>query len=473
MHEAWDKLKPKDNYRVKAISLYNGQDYRTLSTLYLPIIGATAFSLITLFLTEAESSTDSLKTHSSLLDKLDISLPTFYQARLKLEAVGLLKAYTRTSETNHQFLYIVQVPITPDKFLNDDLLSMMLLDRIGQTEFNKLTAHYESIVDDLTHYVDVTANFVKVFPSAAQSMVNHEQELANVKAIFKNMPSSKEEIKLDSQFDWEFFMATIANLGLEKKQFSSELKRVIESFHQLYGINELEMQTFIMKAADYVTNLVDIKKLKQAVYTEYHKRKKQQVSATETPSNLSLSDLQLKTEADKATLRYNTLLREGYSEPEIEVIKMCDQLPPMVFLQALKEQRGGFVSSNERWLIENLTKQSSLPNSVINMLIHYMLVVQDKPSLNQNIANSIANDWAQSETFSPELALTKVKNYQEKKANQPKPKTYRKNQSVRKETLPDWANSDVKKQDTPMSKEELAFFDEQIKRIQEKKAGDS
>lgn len=45
---------------------------------------------------------------------------------------------------------------------------------------------------------------------------------------------------------------------------------------------------------------------------------------------------------------------------------------------------------------------------MINILIHYVLVIRGNPTLTQNLADSIANDWSQSKVKSPEEAIRKV-----------------------------------------------------------------
>ena len=100
------------------------------------------------------------------------------------------------------------------------------------------------------------------------------------------------------------------------------------------------------------------------------------------------------------------------------------------------------------------------------MLIHYSLVVQSNSSINQNMLMSIANDWAQKKIFSPENALKEVKELQMKR-EQPIKKTskYNKGTNQRKETLPDWAKEEVVRKETPLSAEEEAFFEEQLKKL--------
>lgn len=123
---------------------------------------------------------------------------------------------------------------------------------------------------------------------------------------------------------------------------------------------------------------------------------------------------------------------------------------------------------------------------MINILLHYILVVKEAVVLEKNYAMKIANDWAQSGVRTPEDAIRKVKELysqsQERQANQQNQKgNYRYKNNYRKvrkkETLPDWAQKDkqpsqeedqVSMQDEDALKNRL----DQIRRMREQK-GDS
>ena len=68
---------------------------------------------------------------------------------------------------------------------------------------------------------------------------------------------------------------------------------------------------------------------------------------------------------------------------------------------------------------------------------------------------------------------SQVKKLQETK-KQPARSKSNYNQPKRKETLPDWAKEDVVRKETPLSAEEAAFFQDQLKQLAKKpKEGDN
>lgn len=126
-------------------------------------------------------------------------------------------------------------------------------------------------------------------------------------------------------------------------------------------------------------------------------------------------------------------------------------------------------------------KKANLPTAVINILIHYILVVKNNPTLDQKLAYKIANDWAQEKVVAPEEAIQKVKkmyleNAEKRQQQENRTKTYAQNRNngnyskqvtTRKETLPEWAKAENKQaEEKPMSENEKQAFMERLKRIQ-------
>src|SRR5690606_40762165 len=58
-------------------------------------------------------------------------------------------------------------------------------------------------------------------------------------------------------------------------------------------------------------------------------------------------------------------------------------------------QKNGYISKPEEWTLEDVVKKSRLPNAVINILIHYILVIQGNVVFEKGLAYKISNDWAQ------------------------------------------------------------------------------
>ena len=451
------QLKPKDTFEVINYSQFNGEDTRVLNLLYQPIIGGSA---VVLYQNLQVNANDFYQptSHFLLQDMMSIGLSEFLLLRARLEAIGLLTTYVRKKDEGYHYIYILQNLLRPQEFLSDDVLSLLLLDRVGEERFCYLGNLFKPREIDLTEYSNITSNYTDTFDLGPQRVLQQNELVMNTNEVMRSFPTGETPILEEESFDWEFFVDSLSGFKVDKEFLTNDLKRIILTFHSLYGINELDMVEHVKHSLDYVTNQLDVKEFKHRVYKKYHQVTKQTDKAKTTQTSLTMED--------NMERHKNELKHQGYSQEEIDVILSCKKIAPLIFLKAVKEQKNGFVSQNERWTIENLKNQSPLADEVINMLIHYCLVVLDNPSLNQNMVNTIANNWAQKGISKASEALNQVKTFTEEKAKKPSPRNnHFSKKPIRKESLPDWAAETNKRKETPLSKDEQSLIEEQLKQF--------
>lgn len=453
-------LKPKDTFEVHYCSLLNGEDTRVLNLLYQPIVGGNALVLYHNLIINKDSFKKPTR-HFILQDMMNNGLQELYQARTRLEAIGLLKTYVRKKDEGYHYIYSLDNILSPQVFLSDETLCLLLLDRVGEDRFNYLVELFKPEKLDLSEYTDVTSSYVEVFHIASERLVQANELLSDTTQQMKEAPVGKKPEIEPKTFDWDFFFDSLAGLNIDESFLVNEFKPIILTVHGLYGINELDMINHVKYCLDYVTNQVDVKEFKRRIYKTYHQAKKPTGQKTLQAQPTIYSDEQL-------SRHKNDLKHQGFTQQEIDVIVSCEKIPPLVFLKSIKDQKNGFVSQNERWTIENLKKQSNLPVEVINMLIHYCLVVLGNSSLNQNMVNTIANDWSQHKITTASAALIQVKNFKKESENKKVKKTYNRNytkQPARKETLPEWASSATVRKETPLAGDELKQLEAQLKQF--------
>lgn len=468
MEGAWKQIQPKDSFIVKIATPLTNVAQQVLNFIYQPIIGVEAYSLFMTLLTELNEfeyeATEQL--HADLLNRMNIGIPQLFQARVRLEGIGLLRVYVQETTNNRRFIYELQPPSSPTAIFQDEILSLVLLESVGERRYQQLVERFAIPLTKTEGYHEITKKFLDVFKFQPQQLAAQRDVLSQSMEQFS--PTQAVTLKVvDDSFDWNYFMSLLNSLYIQKEQLEVELKETIYTLHHLYGINELEMQGFVEQAVDYLTNQVDGKLLKSSVYEAYHRKQPQKVVVQDQVETTHL------TESEKEKYRYNSLKLDGFSDGDISVILSSEKIAPMQFLASIKKQKGGFVANDERWTVENILKQSSLPNAVINVLIHFVLVAQGNATLNQKYANTIANDWAQKKVFSPEQAIKKVKEMQQQQIERAaKPKQTWNNSkgnkqgTTRKESLPEWANQ-TNVQETPLSKEENDYWETRLKRLNE------
>jgi len=129
------------------------------------------------------------------------------------------------------------------------------------------------------------------------------------------------------------------------------------------------------------------------------------------------------------------------SQPEQQLVDYAKSAAPYDFLNAIKQEKHGFVTSGENRLVHDLIGRGVLPNAVINMVIYYLLQNRELAALNRNLLETVANDCQQHGITTPEMALTYLKQRQQPK--QPATRRKSNNRPTRKEIIPEWAKKET------------------------------
>lgn len=107
------KILPIEGYYVVVKSSLPVDYAKSLTHLYQPLIGIQAVTLYLTLLHEVElQKEDSPQTHHTLMNYLNLPLDEIYQARLKLEGIGLLKTYENKGEMQNYYTYEIQSPFS-------------------------------------------------------------------------------------------------------------------------------------------------------------------------------------------------------------------------------------------------------------------------------------------------------------------------------------------------------------------------
>ena len=459
MRNSGQELKAKDTFFVQLTELISEVDLKVLSTLYRPLLGSKAFGLYhALYLMTPNYPFESLETfHADLFAECDLGIMDFLEARKKLEALGLLRVFVKQEDETQTFIYRVEKPMSYHAFLKDDMLSLMLLDRVGQRRFERLIQELPQRATLPKDFTETTRQFVEVYQPSRLG-VSAKPDVIQTLQQDLSQTQPKQFLQPET-FDWAHFEQLMGRYHLEDGYLLT-LKNELLAIHQQYGFDELTMRNYLANYIDYTTNQIELKKFKYALVNR--------------PIQIVESQKQIEQDTP-ANEREETLNMEGLhslNEQERTLVYSSNQYAPMEFLEAIKADKKGSVVITEKWAIEKLVKQSGLPNNVINILIHYLLSVQNKPTFEEITAFKIANDWSQSGVKTPVDALNRTKKTYHEKQNKPQNqgiqynnKSYN-NKPVRKETLPDWVNQETK--ETQMSAEKQALMREKLRQMRQK-----
>ena len=228
-----------DSITIYASTTLNSDDVNVITLLYSPLIEADAYKMyMTLHaLLNRSSLTSHTLLHKEILDILGLNSKTFAEARLKLEAIGLLSTYKNENE----YIFLLKSPLTAKGFLSDGVLGMYLYSLLGDSEFRRIQKLFQITKVDKTNYQEITASFDDVFKSI------DDVEIKNDEYIVDRRLNTGIKIK-NYEFDFNLFASGIAASFLEGKRITKRFETFIINVAYAYGFNEADMQEIYNKS---------------------------------------------------------------------------------------------------------------------------------------------------------------------------------------------------------------------------------
>ena len=237
-----DNLLQADIYTVINQSILTEQDKKVLISLYEPIIGSLAISLyLTLWqdLDRAELISSDL-THHHLSVTLKESLAKILQARQSLEALGLLKSSIKKNDNINEYLYELYSPLTPYEFFNHPVLSILLLNNIGEIEYNMLVNYYKKITISKKDYEEITSTMNETF----KSVTPYEKDNEEIRR------KNKLNINVSNLIDFELLEQSLPRGLINDKTLNKRTKELINQLAFVYNIDTLKMVECIRLVID-------------------------------------------------------------------------------------------------------------------------------------------------------------------------------------------------------------------------------
>lgn len=229
-------------------------------------------------------------------------------------------------------------------------------------------------------YQKITKKFLEVYRFNEKTYAADQEKLEENQQSFTTKSTDLGKSMEQSTLDWRFLTDWLAKKHI--MNLDESLKEQLTMYHLLYGVDELTLGEWVVQAYDFSEQTVSVKELQRIVLVN------QQTKRTNTLTNQ-------KEEATSANQYETPKEATALTNATLQLVNEVKSIPPMKYLEALKQAKGGYVSKQETWLLQDLVSQSGLSNSLINILINYVLVIKDRPSLTASFVNTIANEWAQ------------------------------------------------------------------------------
>ncbi|MFC4409820.1 replication initiation and membrane attachment family protein [Chungangia koreensis] len=413
----YKEVQPADPFVVRLPYPFSDYDRQMLTLFYQPLVGAQAMSLYLTLWADAEQAGDKEFTHYYLMNSLDLPIGKIFEARISLEAIGLLQTWKKEEDNNRSFTYELLGPLDAKTFFDDALLSVFLFNRIGEHAYKRLKDRFLKPEVEMEGYEDISRSFLDVFqPSSRLDQFKQDQVQYAEAKVTKGIPFQYE-------FDFSLLFAGLSEQMIPTKAFNARIKETVKRLAFLYSFTPIDMQKVVLLALD--DNFSISEDLLKKAAADYYK-----LATSKDIPYLKKSFVQ--------TPEIGQPMQKEQLSKEEELLQYLETTPPA---QVLKDMQGGKEPLPADVLFaQQLVMNHQMPVGVVNVLLQYVLLRTDM-KLTKNYAEKIASHWIRKNVQTAKEAMTLArkehsqylqwKNDGGKKAAPAK-------KAVREEKVPEW-----------------------------------
>lgn len=449
MVHLYKELQPKDHFDIILPHSLSSHERQLLTLFYQPLTGPEPISLYLTLWAEGEDAHRETLNHYYLMNVLDMPIGKVFQARISLEAIGLLRTYRKEEGENRFFIYELVRPLDAETFFQDPLLSMFLFSKIGEQAYRKLRKRFIKRMN-MDSFKEVSRTFMDVY-KPIHTNVPQEFIEPNLETKNRNYPFYYE------QFDFALLQAGLSEQLIPTSVFTIEVKEWIAKIAFLYQFSPLDMQKVVILAIDDEMR-ISLDRLKKAA-SDYYK-------------------LTISKEVPKLEKTFEMKPQEIQNQPltkEQELIDYLETTPPVQVLRDINNGKEPVPSSVE--IAEDLILKHGMPVGVVNVLLEYVMLTTDM-KLPRKYVERIADHWMRKNVRTAkeamELARTERDQYNKwKQENEEKKSSnlnYRKQpyRNIREEKIPEWfyKRNEPRKEEEQSTKQKINFEEERKKILQ-------
>lgn len=412
-------LVPADTYIVINKTVLHNEDRKILTSLYLPVIGADAVMLYFTFWSDLDNSEIVSKefSHHKLTSSMRMTIGEIQTTREKLEAIGLIKTLVKSGNVNN-YIYELYSPVSPSEFFSHPILNIVLYSNVGKKEYDNLVKSFKMPRFNTNNYSDITKCFNDVFESV--SLTSYDFSLEDIRKY------NKLRLNINSNFDFNFLIGSMPKNIDTSKVFTKEIKELIINLSFIYDIDAVKM-TNLVKGCFNERGTINKEELRKCARNYY-----QFDSGGILPTII-----------DNSQPEY---LRKpiGDTSKRAKMIYTFETISPRELL--ISKNKGSEPTRRDLKLVEDLLIDYRLKPGVVNVLIDYILNINEK-KLTRGLVEGIAGQWQRLGIETVEEAM-KIAEKEHKKKN--KKVT---NKEVKDAKTPDWFDKDIMKSEVSSDEE--------------------
>lgn len=365
MVHLYKELQPADHFEIRLPQALSVSDRQILTLFYQPLTGAEPISLYLTLWAEGEQPILTEQSHYYLMNILSAPIGKIFEARIALEAIGLLKTYKMQTADHRSFVYELVQPIDAQSFLADPLLSMFLFSKIGEHAYRKLRQRFVKPLKDLSSYEEVTRSFIDVYKPVHTNVPSEFLQKSDEHPESKDYPFHFE------QFDFHLLQAGLSEQLVPASTLTLEIRETIAKLAFLYNLTPIDMQKVVILALDDDLKISQ-ERLRKAAADFY------KLTVSKEPPVLAKH-------TEKALV---TKLEESSKEQELQ--HYLESTPPIQVLRDINNGKEPLPTSVE--LAQNLVMQHGMPIGVVNALLEYVMLTTDM-KLPKKYVETIADHW--------------------------------------------------------------------------------
>lgn len=427
MKQYWQELLPIDNYIVSSDGLLHDYDRKPLVFLYQPLIGSTCISLYMTLWAQLEENrlTSAQYTHHMLMNLLDMNLRDIYDARLKLEGIGLLKTYVEMTNDERSFMYELSPPLSPEQFFLDGLLNVYLYGKIGRNQYVRIKRFFseEEIKID-GKYENITKSFEDIFSSTSfqysRERLEAEKDGETRQLIGREEQGSIQITQFD--FDFDLLLSGVKDSLVPRDAFTPKVREAIIKLAFLYGIGPIQMTNIVISAINE-NNKIDIEELRKSARDWYQFENEEKLPVLVD----NIQPIVHQTQQEQPTTK------------EEKLIQYLETTSPRQLLTDLSG--GAQPSRGDLKIVEDIMFHQKLLPGVVNVLLQYVMLKTDM-KLTKAYVEKIASHWTRKKIITVkeamDVAINEHRQYVEWAEGNKKQPNQRNRKVIRTEKLPDW-----------------------------------
>lgn len=418
MQLLFKELQPVDSFIIQMPYVLSDSDRQLVTMLYKPIIGSDAMSLYCTLWAESEGQVSEQLTHYYLMDVLNMSLKKLFDARVALEAIGLLKTWKKDEPDNRLFIYEVLAPLDAASFFSEPILATSLYSVIHEKAYVRVRERF--VKKQVVHsgYENVSRDLQDVFKSNHDyNKLGHIFEPGQMEQ--KNRPDKLPFYSMD--FDFDLLKSGLSEVMIPSHVLTFPIKEMIAKIAFLYSLNAIDMQKVVMMAIDDQNRISEDRLKKTAA--DYYK-----LSISSKPPKLMQKSSQpvIENNQDAPLSKDQTL------------IKYLEETPPLEVLRDISNGKEPLPIEVD--LANEMIFKYGFPPGVVNVLLQFVLI-RAKMKLNKNYVHKIAAHWQreniQTVVQAIEISRKEHDQYVEWQ-NSAKTTTPYKRKNGREEKVPEW-----------------------------------